>query len=115
MFIGDYVEIREFCTVDRGVKRGTEIQTGTKIDHHCHIAHNVKIGKWNTFAAGCYIEGSCEIGDYNTFGTGVIVQKKVKVGSNCIIGSGAVITKDVADYSVIVGNPGRLLRMKDGD
>jgi len=115
VMIGPNVEIREFCTVDRGVLKGTEINEGTKIDHHCHIAHNVKIGKWNTFAAGCYIEGSCQIGDFNTFGTGVIVQKKIKVGSHTIIGSGAVITKDVPDYAVIVGNPGRLLRMKDED
>jgi UDP-3-O-[3-hydroxymyristoyl] glucosamine N-acyltransferase LpxD len=104
------VEIRAFVTVDRGTVQNTCIGEGTRVDHHCHIAHNVKIGKHNTFANGCIIEGSCEIGDYNTFGAGVIVQTKVKVGNHCIIGSGSVITKDVEDYSVIVGNPGRLLR-----
>lgn len=105
-----YVVIRDFCTVDRAVNGSTIIREGTKIDHHCHIAHGAKIGKHNTLANGCIIEGSCEVGHYNTFGAGVIVQTKVKVGSHCIIGSGAVVTKDVEDYSVIVGNPGRLLR-----
>ena len=107
------VIIREFVTVDRGVKENTVIMQGTKIDHHCHIAHNVKLGRHNTLANGCIIEGSCEIGDYNTFGAGVIVQRKVKVGSHCIFGSGAVVTKDVPDYSVMVGNPAKLLRRNE--
>lgn len=108
--IEKYVVIREFCTVDRAVNGSTVIGEGTAIDHHCHAAHGCKIGKHNTLANGCIIEGSCVIGDFNTFGAGVIVQTKVKVGSHCIIGSGSVITKDVEDYSVMVGNPAKLLR-----
>lgn len=104
------VVIREFVTVDRAVNGNTTIGMFTAIDHHCHIAHGAQIGWHNTLANGCIIEGSCEVGDYNTFGAGVIVQTKVKIGSHCIIGSGSVVTKDVEDYSVIVGNPGRLLR-----
>lgn len=111
--IGNNVVIRAFVTVDRGVVEDTVIGNGNRIDHHCHIAHNAKIGDHNTFANGCIIEGSCEIGDFNTFGAGVIVQTKVKIGSNCIFGSGSVVTKDVEDYSVIVGNPGRLLRKNE--
>lgn len=107
------VVIREFVTVDRAVTGSTVVGEDSKIDHHCHIAHNVKIGKHNTLANGCIIEGSCEVGDYNTFGAGVIVQRKVKIGSRCIFGSGAVITKDVPDNSVMVGNPARLLRKNE--
>lgn len=108
--IGANVQIRAFCTVDRATlaTESTVIEEGTKIDHHCHIAHNVKLGKHNTLANGCIIEGSCVVGDYNTFGTGVIVQRKVKVGNNCVFGSGSVVTKDVPDNSVMIGNPARL-------
>jgi len=107
------VEIRAFVTVDRAVNGNTIIGQGTKIDHHCHIAHNVKIGKWNTLANGTVIEGSCEVGDFNTFGANVVVQRKVKIGSNCKFGSGAVVTKDVPDNSIMVGNPARKLEKKN--
>lgn len=110
--ICDHVEVRDFVTIDRATNEGsfTEIGEGNKIDHHCHIAHNVKIGKWNTLANGCVIEGSCEVGNHNTFGTNVIMQRKTKLGNNNIVGSGAVITKDFGDNLVIIGNPARILR-----
>lgn len=105
-------EIRAFVTVDRAVTGSTIIGEGSKIDHHCHIAHNVKLGKWNTIADNTTIEGSCIVGDYNTFGSNVVVQRKVKIGNNCTFGSGAVVTKDVPDNSVMVGNPAKLLYLK---
>lgn len=108
--IGKKVVIRKFVTIDRAVNGSTIIGDGTKIDHHCHIAHGVKIGKHNSLANGCSIEGSCEIGDFNTFGSMVVVQTKVKIGSNCIIGSGSVVTKDIPDGEVWVGNPARKLK-----
>lgn len=105
------VIIRAFVTIDRATNEGefTIIGEGTKIDHHCHIAHNAKIGKHNTLANGCIIEGSCEVGNCNTFGAGVIVQRKVKIGSGNIFGSGCVVVKDIGNNGKYVGNPARKL------
>lgn len=113
--IEDFVEIRDYVTIDRATREGefTVIGEGTKIDHKVHIAHNCKIGKHNTFAAHCLIEGSVQIGDFNTFGGGVIVQRKVKIGSNNIFGSGCVVVKDIGDNGKYVGNPARRLPNPD--
>jgi len=91
----------------------TLIAEGSKIDHKVHISHNCKIGKHTTIAANSSIEGSCVVGDYCTVGSNVTIQRKVKVGNWVTIGSGCVVTKDVPDYSVIVGNPHRILRFKE--
>lgn len=97
------VELRAFVTVDRAVNGSTIIGEGTKVDHHCHIAHGAKIGKWNTLADNTTIEGGCQIGDYNTFGSNVVVQTKVKIGSNCVIGSNSTIVRDVPDDTIVTG------------
>jgi UDP-3-O-[3-hydroxymyristoyl] glucosamine N-acyltransferase len=114
VWIEEGTELRAFVTVDRAVQGSTIIGKHNKIDHHVHIAHNAVIGDYNTFANGCSIEGSCMIGSFNTFGSNVTVQRKVKIGSHCRFGSGTVVAKDIPDGAIVVGNPGRILRFKDG-
>lgn len=48
-------------------------------------------------------------------GHGAIVLPGVKVGNGAIIGAGSVVTKDVPAYSIVVGNPARVLRPRFED
>jgi len=34
------------------------------------------------------------------------------VGKKCIIGAGSVVTKDVEDFSIMAGNPAKLIRRR---
>jgi acetyltransferase-like isoleucine patch superfamily enzyme len=43
-------------------------------------------------------------------GFGVIVMKGVTVGEGAIVGAGSVVTKDVPPWSVVGGNPARVIR-----
>lgn len=43
-------------------------------------------------------------------GHSAIVLDGVMVGTGSVIGAGSVVTKDVAPYSVVAGNPARLIR-----
>lgn len=52
------------------------------------------------------------IGDYAWIATGAILLPGVTIGTGAVVGAGAVVTKDVPDYSICVGNPGRLLARK---
>jgi phosphonate metabolism protein (transferase hexapeptide repeat family) len=45
-------------------------------------------------------------------GHGAIVMPGVSVGTGAIIGSGAIVTKDVADYTIVAGNPAKLIRRR---
>ena len=42
-------------------------------------------------------------------GAGAVILPGVEVGEGALVGAGAVVTKDVAPYSVVVGNPARVL------
>lgn len=43
-------------------------------------------------------------------GGGAIVLAGVTIGENAVVGAGAVVTKDVPPNTVVVGNPGRVVR-----
>lgn len=48
-------------------------------------------------------------------GHGAIVLAGVSIGTGAAIGAGTVVTKDVPPYAVVVGNPGRVLRLRFAD
>jgi maltose O-acetyltransferase len=50
------------------------------------------------------------IGDDVWLGTRIIILPGVYIGSHSIIGAGSVVTKDVPEYSIVAGNPARVIR-----
>lgn len=111
-------------------KTGIEIHPGATIGHRLFIDHG----------AGVVIGETAEIGDdvtlyqgvtlggtgkehgkrHPTLGNGVIVGAGAKVlgpitlGNNVKVGAGAIVLKPVPDGCTVVGNPGRIVRRKDG-
>jgi phosphonate metabolism protein (transferase hexapeptide repeat family) len=52
------------------------------------------------------------IGHDTWIGHGAIVKPEVMVGDGAVIGAGAVVTKDVAPFTIVAGNPARLIRRR---
>lgn len=50
------------------------------------------------------------IGDNVEIGCNVCIIGNVIIGNNVIIGAGSVVVKDVPENSVVVGNPGRVVK-----
>lgn len=52
------------------------------------------------------------IGDYAWIAQGATILPGISIGRGAVIGAGAVVTRDVAPFSVVAGNPARVLHTK---
>lgn len=111
VLIKNGVRIGSNVCIDRAVLGSTVIGENVKIDNLVHIAHGAKIGANSFIIAGAVIGGSVEIGENCYIGMGALIKNKIKLGNSVTIGMGAVVIRDVNDGEVIIGNPGRVLRV----
>ena len=51
--------------------------------------------------------GAIKIGDRVWIGYRAIVLPGVTIGEGAVVGAGSVVTRDVADYTIVAGNPAR--------
>lgn len=58
--------------------------------------------------------GDTVVGNDVWFGYGATVMPGVTIGNGAIIAAGAVVTADVAPYTIVGGNPARLIRARYG-
>lgn len=52
------------------------------------------------------------IGNDVWIGERAIIKAGVNIGDGAVVGMGSVVTKDVAPYSIVAGNPAKLIRMR---
>jgi sugar O-acyltransferase (sialic acid O-acetyltransferase NeuD family) len=102
--LGNYIQ--EQVVLQAGVSIGdnSSIHIGTLVGHETQIGNSVMI------THGCNISGSVIIKDGAYLGTGATILPKLQIGKWSILGAGSVIIKDVPPYSVVVGNPGRIIK-----
>ena len=103
--LGDHVEIGANTVIDRATIGETLIDEGTKLDNLIQIAHNVRIGKHNVFAAQTGIAGSAEIGNWNQFGGQTAINGHIKIGDQNKIGAKSGISNSVSDKEILFGIP----------
>lgn len=101
---GNYVQDR--VVLQAGVTLGdnSSVHVGTLVGHETRIGNSVFI------AHGCNLSGCVTVEDGVCMGTGVSVVPRVRIGRWSVIGAGAVIIGDVPPHSLVVGNPGRVVR-----
>jgi carbonic anhydrase/acetyltransferase-like protein (isoleucine patch superfamily) len=83
---------------------------------HTDMGFPATIGRDCTIGHRAILHG-CTIGDNSMIGMGAIVLNGAVIGRNCVIGAGALIPekKEIADNSLVIGAPGKVVRTLDAD
>ncbi|MCR5346238.1 MAG: UDP-3-O-(3-hydroxymyristoyl)glucosamine N-acyltransferase [Fretibacterium sp.] len=105
--VGDDVEIGACSTVDRGTLADTVIGSGTKIDNHVQVGHNVKVGRGCILCAMSGIAGSSVLEDRVTLSVQAGVTDHVRIGAGAVLAARTGVTKDIPAGAVMSGFPAR--------
>lgn len=128
------------CSIDDGSKVGTfvEIQKGATIGKNCkisshsficegvHIEDNVFVGHNVTFINDRFPRSTNTNGSLQTdadwemeetwvkkgasIGSSVTILCGLTIGEGAIVGAGSVVTKNVPAFSIVAGNPAKVIR-----
>lgn len=108
LWAADSIEIGSRCTISHGVNiHDTDSHSLSARERHERFLEKMRHGKHlvpeNAKSAPVIIEEDVWIG-FNA-----IVLKGVRIGRGAVVGAGSVVTKDVAPFTIVVGNPPRVV------
>lgn len=117
IFIDDYAKINSYCHIgcinEVRIGKYTTIAERCYITDHTHGESTREHMKMHTYSRPLYSKGKVCIGDCVQIGEGCVIMAGVTIGEHSIVGANSVVTKDVPPYSIVAGNPAKILKIFD--
>ncbi len=110
-----------FCSVGNGVLLAplSQLSTDTTVSDNCmllpnsFLGHNSFMDVYAHLATNSVVGANVHVGKAVHIGSNATIREKIHLGDFCFIGAGAVVLHDVPDNAIVVGNPARVLRIKE--
>jgi carbonic anhydrase/acetyltransferase-like protein (isoleucine patch superfamily) len=96
------------------IGENSNVQDGSVL--HTDAGTPLTVGRNVTIGHMAMLHG-CTVGDGSLIGIGAVVLGNARIGRHCLIGAGALIPegKEIPDRSLVVGQPGRVIRTLGDD
>jgi acetyltransferase-like isoleucine patch superfamily enzyme len=95
---------RSFIGYRAEVHDGVIVNTGSQIDHHNVLEACATVDVGVIFAGNVAVRACAHVH------SAVVAIPRITIGEDAIVGAGAVLIKDVPARSLVVGNPGHVVR-----
>jgi len=119
--IGAFVEIQKDAFIGERCKISSHsfVCEGVTIEDECFVGHHVVFIN-DRFPAAVNADGTLKsgadwkvvptrVGRRAAIGSGAVILCGITIGEGAMVGAGSVVTKDVAPYTLVVGNPARVV------
>ncbi len=111
-----------FCKIGQGVLMAplSQLSSDTTVSDNCQLLPNSFLGhdsfmdEFSHLATNAVIGARVHIGKGVHIGSNATVRENVKIGDFSFVGAASMILEDVPENAIVVGNPARILRYKDG-
>lgn len=87
------------------VNSSTEIGQGCIINTSSSIDHDCSIGDFSHIAPGCHIAGNVKIGKFNWIGIGTTMINNITTIDNVLIGAHSLVLKNISQQGTFFGSP----------
>ncbi|MEZ5070255.1 MAG: acyltransferase [Bacteroidales bacterium] len=130
--LGQYSTIEDFTTINNGVGtvrigHHTRVGIGSVIIGPVSIGNNVRLAQHVVLSGLNHNYEDVQvpiseqgvqtsdiyIGDGTWIGANAIVLPGIFIGKHCVVAAGSVVTKDIPSYTVVAGNPARVMKTYD--
>lgn len=113
-FMQDKLVIGKFCQIATGVRfimnGGNHAMNGIST-----YPFRVFGGAWKEAPLNVASKGDILVGNDVWIGNSTTIMPNVKIGHGAIIGTNSLVTKDIEPYTIVGGNPAKLIRKRFDD
>jgi len=106
---GIIAQLGAVIAVDAKIGNNVTLEQYVVVEHDAVVDDHVQI------SAFVMLAGHAKVGSGTYIGIGVPVRDRITIGTNSIIGMGSVVQKDIPDNVIVMGNPARVIKSRNGE